>query len=703
MSTQQPSLPTLRRDLRLEAAGVDHDGMAVATVIDPVRANYFRLHWPESVILPIWKSCKTRQQLCDRVKEELDISLTDDDIGTIAKFLHHNQLTETDDKGGWQRYLALAEASKHSLTHKLVHNYLFFRFPLVHPQAFLETALPRVEFLFSRLFTTVFLIIGLTGCYLISRQWADFSAMFTQTEQLPSLTIFAVVLLLLKVVHEFGHAITTVRAGCRVPSMGVAFMLGAPVLYTDTTDSWRLPQRSDRLKVVVAGVGAEMIVAGLAVFLWPFLLDGLARHLCFAIMTTSIVTTLLINLNPFMRYDGYFALSDYLEVPNLQPRSFALANWKMRELLFSLGQPPPETFAPRLQIILIAYAWMTWVYRLVLFAGIAVIVYAMSFKALGIALGLFEIVVFIVRPVAAELKEWWAMRALIAKQARLRPLGFAAACMALILFWPWMHSVDAPALLIASNEEPLHVAEPAQISAIHVKEGQAVEQGGVLFETYSPDLNSKVIKARLELRSLEARSAQLTSLDDQKDLRLVVMSELKRAREQVASLEKLQSELTIRAPFSGTIVDLDQGLHIGVWQSPDRALATLISTGQTRARGVIRDTDLARLQVNAVATFIPEDVGQRSVAMRLTSIAAARDSKLPELALADVNGGSVETIDENGEQLARYGSFEVSLTSNQPAPHVAQRGFVQIEATATSPFALAWRQVARVLVREQGF
>jgi putative peptide zinc metalloprotease protein len=264
-ATPQP-LPALRRDITIEPFGVDHEGMPVVTVFDPLRANYFRVHWPESAILPIWQTCATPHELCKRAEAELGLSLSGDDIGTIADFLYQNQLTLTDPKGGWQRYHAMAEAGKHGWMHALVHNYLFFRIPLVHPQAFLARIQPHFEFIFTKAFAALSAVIVCAGAYLISRQWDDFAAMFRQTENLPSLTVFAVVLLLLKLIHELGHAIVTVRAGCRVPSMGVAFMLGAPVLYTDTTDSWRLPRRSQRLAVVGAGVGAEMIVAAIALF-----------------------------------------------------------------------------------------------------------------------------------------------------------------------------------------------------------------------------------------------------------------------------------------------------------------------------------------------------------------------------------------------------------------------------------------------------
>ena len=527
--------------------------------------------------------------------------------------------------------------------------------------------------------------------------------MFRLSEKLPSLALFAVVLLVLKAIHELGHAIAAVRLGCRVPTMGVAFMLGTPVFYTDTTDSWRLPRKADRLGVVVAGVGAELVVAALAAFCWPFLEDGLGRQICFAIMTSSVVTTLLINLNPFMRYDGYFALSDYLDVPNLQLRSFALARWKLREILFSLGHEPPEEVAPRLRKILIVYAWLTWIYRVVLFIGIAAIVYAIVLKALGILLGLFEIVFFVLRPIAQEIYAWWEMRSGIVKRRRIRT-SFVAACLsAAIVFVPWMRVVESPAVLLAEKEVSLHVATPARVVSVHVVNGQFVEQGDVLFGTESPELQTSITKARLELQALKMQSAQLSSLDRERETRLIVIQQIGRAAEKIASLERLKQQLDIRAPFAGMIVDLDADVRPGIWQSPALTLARVIVAGRTRARGVVRDTDLGRISNGADAVFIPDDTAAPSRPMRLEFIAAASTSQLSEPALADTNGGPIVTNEEHGTQIARYGGFEVSFVSSDPAPRSLIRGTVRIQASATSPFTAAWRQVARVLVREQGF
>ena len=200
--------------------------------------------------------------------------------------------------------------------------------------------------------------------------------------------------------------------------MGVAFLLLFPVLYTDVTDAWRLRKRRQRLLVDASGILAELTVAGLALFLWAFLPEGPTKSAAFFLATTSWVLSLAINLNPFMKFDGYYLASDISGVNNLQNRSFDLALWKMREILFGLGDPPPEHFPRRLARGLVIYAWATWIYRAILFIGIALLVYAWFFKLLGIILFLVEIAWFIVLPVKREVGIWWERRSEIMASRR---------------------------------------------------------------------------------------------------------------------------------------------------------------------------------------------------------------------------------------------------------------------------------------------
>ena len=199
-----------------------------------------------------------------------------------------------------------------------------------------------------------------------------------------------------------GHGLMTKRFGCRVPAMGVALLVMWPVLWTDTNDAWRLTDRRKRLAIDAAGMLAEITLAVVASLAWSVLPDGPVRTGAFLLSSSTWVLTVLVNVNPLMRFDGYFLLSDLIDVPNLQERGFAIGRWWLRERLFGLRAPVPEQFPLPKQRILTAYSLSALIYRFSLFLGIAIVVYHMAFKALGLFLFGVEIWWFIARPILAS-------------------------------------------------------------------------------------------------------------------------------------------------------------------------------------------------------------------------------------------------------------------------------------------------------------
>ena len=259
----------------------------------------------------------------------------------------------------------------------------------------------------------------------MTRQWDLFTASFLHFFSIEGAFTYGAALAAVKVLHELGHGYMAARFGCRVPSMGVIFLVMFPVLYTDVTDAWRLQSRRQRLLIDAAGIIVELAVACVATFLWAFLPDGPARSVCFRAGDDKLGDELLINLNPLMRFDGYYIMSDMIRIDNLAPRAFDLGRWRVREILFGLGQPCPEALPRRMVTVLIFYAWATWIYRLILFTGIALMVYHLVFKALGLVLFLVEIICFIVLPVMREMGHWWRIAPPIRRNART--IGSAAA------------------------------------------------------------------------------------------------------------------------------------------------------------------------------------------------------------------------------------------------------------------------------------
>jgi putative peptide zinc metalloprotease protein len=153
----------------------------------------------------------------------------------------------------------------------------------------------------------------------------------------------------------------------------------------------------------------ELYLAMIATFLWSFTPIGIFKSILFIIATTSWISSLLINISPFLRFDGYYALSDITNSKNLQPRSFAITRWFIRKNILGIEEAKPELLSKQKEIFFIIYALGTWIYRFFLFLGIAVLVYHYAFKILGIVLFLVEIIYFVFLPIYKELKVWWSI------------------------------------------------------------------------------------------------------------------------------------------------------------------------------------------------------------------------------------------------------------------------------------------------------
>lgn len=696
-------LPPLRTDLQIETMMESGAAYPSITVCDPVRGSYFRLPWPHSGMLLLWRRAATIGGLAEAMREVYGAAIDEEEIALACKFAQTNQLTVHDANSGWQNYASAKAAQKHGLLMTLAHNYLFFRMPLVNPDRALARLAGRTQFLFRAPFWCVIALIGATGLYLATRQWGAVLDAVDRAMRFESVMLFAAAAMALKVFHEMGHALTTAHYGCRVPAMGIAVMIGAPVLYTDTSDSWRLADKCKRLRIVFAGVMAEMIIAAFAIFAWSVLPDGTARSICFSFATTSLVMTLLVNLNPLMRFDGYFALSDALDVPNLQARAFELGLWRMREALFGLGLAPPEPFSLRKQRILIAYAYATWIYRFFLYVGIAALVYTMAGKALGIVLGLFELAVFIISPLWGELKVWWKMRNDIKARPRAALTACATAGLLAAFFTPWVATIESPAVLVAAAEQEVHAPAPAVITSVGVHPGDFVRQGQILFTARAPDLEHELAKARLDAKRTTVLLARMHAHEADREQAVVLKKRLQLARETIRAHETQIARLTITAPFDGHVADLDTQLLPGTWVAPSLLLARIVGQGGAELKGLVADSDVARLKDGANGVFIADEASLPSRTVTLTSIAPASNGRLAEVALAEQYGGRVASGEEKGELRVKDGWIEVRFAAGGPAPLQTVRGIVRASADPLSPFTLAWRQVARVFVREQAF
>lgn len=698
-------LPPLREELALYPGPRALDGSPTWTLHDPARNQFFRIGWPEFEMLSRW-DVGDAAALVERVRHETTLDLAPEDVGDVARFLLGHNLARASGREGTTGLLAKAGAMRQHWAMWLLKNYLFLRIPLVRPDGLLTAAYPWIRWVFTPTFRKAVLLVGLLSLYLVARRWDDYLDTFSYLFSIEGAIYFALTLSALKVVHELGHAFTAKRYGCRVPSMGVAFLVLWPVLYTDVTESWKLPSRAQRLAVGVSGVATELICAVFATLAWSFLPDGPVRSAAFLVSTTTWVSTVLINLSPFMRFDGYFVFSDWLEMPNLHTRAFALARWWLRERLLGLGDPAPEELPPGRRAFVIAFAFFTWAYRLSLFLGIAALVYHFTVKLVGIGLMAVEVGYFIMRPIWIEAKAVWKLR------GRLRwgraPMLSGAAVLILLLgvIVPWRSAVEAPALLRSARQEKVFAPEQGtRIVAINVQDGAAVAKGAPLIELESPDLSFKMEQARTDVAVLQWQVQMQGVAPDLLARSRVAEHEYDAANAQYHALADASTRLHVAAPMAGRVVDVADDLRPGLWLPPKTRLLSVVDVGESEIDAYVYESDLSRIAVGNTATFYPEGGFLSSLEARVTTIDRANTRLLPEAYLASRFGGAIPVRETpQGELVPERAVYRIVLTPEHgaEAPARVLRGRLVIKGKAESLAARAWRSVLAVLVRESG-
>ena len=703
------TLPVLREELALLAGPVLPDGQPSWTLHDPVRNLFFRIDWSTFEVLQRW-SLDEPSAIAHTICEATSLHLEASDVTDVAQFLVSNQLTQPGTAQSARQMADRLDKMQGSVWKWLLHHYLFFRIPLLRPDAWLGRWQGVAGVFYSRTFawfTAGALLLGLTQ---VVRRWESFSASLVDTFNWEGLAAYGVALFVVKLLHELGHAFTAKRMGCRVPTMGVAFLVMWPVAYTDTNDTWRLTQRLQRLQVAAAGIATELIIAAWATLAWSLLPDGALRTAAFVLATLSWVATLAINASPFMRFDGYFILSDWLDMPNLHERSFALARWKLREWLFDLREAQPEHLPTRQQWGLIAFAWATWLYRLVLFLGIAVLVYHFFIKLVGIGLFVIEMLWFVLLPFKREFQAWQQRWPVICSRRRSRFSAVLCVGLLLLLVVPWPGRVSVTGLLRPAEVWPVYAPAGSRVDALGHQEGDHIAAGEVLLQLHVPDLQMRrqALQAKVERLRWQAAASGLDT--ESRSHLLVNEVMLTTAQSELASLDTELLNYAPRAPFAGQLRDMDPDLQVGQWLSRKEKIALLVrDDGRWLVETWLDEDAVQRVAAGDAALFISEG-GQNSV-LHLRVVAVDRDSArvLPRAELAAQLGGHILTREKGGQLVPERAIYHVTLALDPSTQALAElahqswRGKLTLHARWEAPAWPYLRQALAVLVREVGF
>ncbi len=586
---------TLREDLEFSLQ--QYDGRLCYLIEDKSQSRFHRLGLAEYAFVTLLDGTTNIREAVALTASQLgEESLAERDAATICRWLVDNQLAHTEASRSAER---LAESARKTQQRKRAEwlNPLVLRVPLLRPDRWLTRLEARVGWLFGRTGFLLWLsLIGVAVRQLLAsgeNVLADKSILASS-----NLVWMSLSWALLKLIHELAHGVACKRFGGDVREAGLVFIVGAPVPYVDVTSTWRLRSKWQRMFVSAAGMYAELFVAAVAAILFVHTDNPIVRTHARNIMLAGSILTLFFNANPLMRFDGYYILSDALEIPNLS----GLGQQFLQHLgnRFALGLPsrlPAWSWKQRLLIA--TYGLLATVWRLLVCASLLTAA-AGLFGGLGIAISIFVAGLWIAKPAWNFARKFFGSR----RRERPDPLRLAAVAtlsisgLVFVAALPQPGGVGAHAVVSYEPKQVVRAAFDGFVTEVHVSGGTSVEPGQRLLVLDNPELRAQLKNLELEREQSLLRTRQFSS--GSQVAAYQVEEALRRTiEERLEEFRKRLSQATVRATDGGTVVSRDVDALLGTYVQEGTPLLTI---GDEKRKQLVlsigqRDFDLFREHV----------------------------------------------------------------------------------------------------------
>ena len=323
-STQRPIPLRARPDLEIEE--IEYRGVPFPVVKDPVGLQYYRLQPEQHATLNLLDGERSLRDVRDQLLRSFPtLHITPRDVQRLVTDLHEKGLLSSDRLGQGEQLQKKHRKEQLKKIRKTCMNPLYLRLPGWDPERTLQRIEPWFGWIFTKPAASLLMLFVAASWLFLAIRFGEIRQRLPEFQQFfgwPNLIYLWLTMGIAKVIHEFGHGIACKHFGAECHSMGVMLLVFSPTLYCDVTDSWMIKNKWKRIIIGAAGMYVEVILAAVAIFIWYNTNPGLLNHLALNVFFISTVTTVIFNANPLLRYDGYYMMSDWLEIPNLRSKAF---------------------------------------------------------------------------------------------------------------------------------------------------------------------------------------------------------------------------------------------------------------------------------------------------------------------------------------------------------------------------------------------
>ena len=553
--------PRLRDGLRFRIH--EQGGRRVCVIEDPHRCRFHRVGLEEYRFLRALDGTRpVAAILAQQARTHGHAAFTEHEAIQMLRWCKDNDLLAVEGaRAGNER-----EAVQRSMAGAMRWlNPLVLKLPLARPDGFFARVEPTLRWALGGAGFLVWLAVIALGAAHLGTNWSRFARGFDGILARDNWLWLFVVWAVLKIIHEFSHGIFCRHFGAAVREVGVIFILFVPMGYVDATTSLGLPSKWRRMMVAAAGLYAEFFVAALAAIAWTHAAPGQLGTALHNAVVTGTMVTLFFNANPLMRFDGYYLLSDALEIPNLATRG---RSWFQRALLWLFtGDKNARPAWPqrRDDWVVALYGLASSAWQLVVLAGLLVsasallrgggLLLAAAAGAAWLAIPVWQFGGSLVRHAGRDPRRWLAC----AGRATV-----VAAIVAAVLLVPFRRAVSSPGVIEFADTQILRAECPGFVEKIAVHDGEAVKEGQLLVELRNEEVQGELSRVRLELAQQDFRARVAYTHQDV----ATFQSENAKAtslREEVAQREKFTASLRIVAPFDGFVTNRHLAQEAGVF------------------------------------------------------------------------------------------------------------------------------------------
>jgi len=558
----------LRRRPDLTVTRQRYQGRDFYVVKEPLSLKYFRFQEEEYAILGMLDGRASLDDIKSRFGQQFapqKIGLRD--LENFLGMLHRGGLVIADAPGQGKALKRRRDENRRKQLFATLSNILAIRFKGVDPDRFLTKTYPLVRPIFTWAAFAVWLALLLGAASLILGQYDQFESRLPGFYEFfgPSNWLwFALVLSVVKVIHKLGHGYTCKHFGGACHEIGLMFLVLTPCLYCNTSDSWLLPNKWARAGIGAAGIFVELTLAALATYIWWFSHPGLVNHLALQVMFVCSVSTILFNGNPLLRYDGYYVLSDVLEIPNLRQKAGKVLSRFMAHACLGI-KPQPDPFLPnRGRVLFGLYTVASNIYRWVVVISILwflnEVFEPMGLKPLGQIIAAMSLIGLVGTPLF-QINKYLTTPGRM-DQVKSRNVWATAAVVLLVAgvvgLLPFPRYTYCPVYLELQDGETVYVETAGVLREVSVQPGDRVQAGQTLARLENFDLlleKAELLGRRAELAAQWSHLQRQRAVDSTAAGTLgITQASLNTVEEQLAEGRAKLAALALCAPADGTVV-----------------------------------------------------------------------------------------------------------------------------------------------------